>query len=72
MTDRNLIATYHGANRDDVKTWLMTHMPVKMTTHWAGLFDFNQYRWRMALGENDHRVLFDREEDFVHFSMVWS
>jgi hypothetical protein len=72
MKDRNFIASYQGANRDEIKTWLMTHMPVKMTTDWAGLFDFNKYRWRIALAVNDHRVLFDREEDFAHFSLVWS
>jgi len=74
MIDRNLIATYRNATKEEICEWLKTHMPVSRLNQYetAGFDENGRYRWRLALHPEDHRVLFDREEDFVHFSMVWS
>ena len=74
MIDRNLIATYKGATKEEICEWLKTHQPIARMNQYntAGFDELGRYRWRLALHPEDPRVLFDREEDFVHFSMVWS
>lgn len=74
MIDRNLIAIYRNATKEEICEWLKTHMPVaRLNPHKnAGFDERGRYRWRLVLHPEDHRVLFDREEDFVHFSIVWS
>lgn len=74
MIDRNLIATYRGASKEEIFEWLKTHMPVSRLNPYknAGFDERDRYRWRMAVHLEDHRVLFDREEDFVQFVLVWS
>jgi len=74
MIDRNLIAIYRNATKEEIFEWLKTHMPVSRLNPYqnAGFDERGRYRWRLALHPEDPRVLFDREEDFVHFSMVWS
>jgi len=74
MIDSNLIAIYRNATKEEICEWLKTHMPVARLNQYdtAGFDERDRYRWRLALHPEDPRVLFDREEDFVHFSMVWS
>ena len=74
MIDRNLIATYRDATKEEICQWLKTHMPVARMNQYenAGVDEQGRYRWRLALHLEDTRVLFDREGDFMHFCMVWS
>lgn len=74
MIDRNLIATYRNATKEEICEWLKTQLPVSRLNKWghAGFDEQGRYRWRLALHPEDQRVLFDREEDFAHFSLVWS
>lgn len=74
MIDQNLIATYRGATKEEICEWLTTHLPVSRLNKYesAGFDKKGRYRWRLAIGEHDRRVLFYRKEDFMLFSMVWS
>ena len=74
MIDRNLIATYRHATKQEICEWLKTHCPVSRLNKYghAGFDESGRYRWRLALHLEDTRVLFDREGDFMHFCMVWS
>ena len=74
MMDRNLIATYRHATNEEICQWLQTHMPVARMNQYenAGFDERGRYRWRMSLTPEDPRVLFDREQDFVQFVLVWS
>jgi len=74
MIDRNLIATYKNATKEEICEWLKTQLPVSRLNKWghAGFDEQGRYRWRLAIGEHDRRVLFYRKEDFMLFSMLWS
>lgn len=74
MKDRNFIASYQGATKDEIFEWLKTHLPVARLNQYenAGFDENGRYRWRLALHPEDPRVLFDREEDFVRFTLAWS
>ena len=74
MIDRNLIATYRGATKEEIREWLKTYFPVNRLnpSETAGFDERGRYRWRLPMHPEDPRVLFDREEDFVQFVLVWS
>lgn len=74
MIDHNLIAIYRNATKEEILEWLKTYVPVARMNQYenAGFDELGRYRWRLALHPEDPRVLFDREEDFTHFSLTWS
>ena len=74
MIDRNLIATYRGATKEEIREWLKTYFPVSRLNQYetAGFDERGRYRWRLPMHPEDPCVLFDREEDFVQFVLVWS
>ena len=74
--DRGFVVDFGSADRKQVLAWLVAHMldsPHRLTANnTSARDDQGKYRWRMALKQTDHRVLFDHECDAALFEMVWA
>ena len=70
MIDRNLIAIYRNATKEESREWLKTHMPVSKLNNYetAGFDERGRYRWRLALHPEDQRVLFYRIDSLLNLS----
>lgn len=77
-TSAKPIVNFYPHDKTLVLTWLITYMlddGWQLTTNNTSAVKVDgrikRYRWRLALKENDTRVLFDDPEDANWFAMVW-
>lgn len=68
------ICTWHHVPKQVVLHWLVTCMTddcVLTPSNMGAVDDKGFYRWRMALGPVDLRVLLERESDVQLFELTW-